>query len=82
MPTRSTTRTPEPNFVITAEGELHGIDTPENRELARRVRACVNACEGISTIDLEGGIVRQMLAIVQNVGPLLEREPAPLRKSA
>lgn len=65
-----TTSTPE--FVITAEGELHGIDTPENREVVRRIRACVNACEGITTADLEAGVIPQMVAVMQNVQPLLE----------
>lgn len=63
-----------PNFVITPDGELHGEDTPENREIARRVRACVNACESFSTDDLEAGILTQMLAVIREVRPLLDAE--------
>lgn len=62
---------PTPEFVITAEGDVHGVDTPENRELVRRIRACVNACEGITTADLESGVIPQMVALMQNVQPLL-----------
>ena len=71
-----------PAFVVTAEGELHGEDSPENRELARRIRACVNACEGLSTDDLEAGVVTQMLKIVQTVGPLLNVPTARLADAA
>lgn len=28
----------------------------------RRIRACVNACEGISTALLEEGVIRQLIA--------------------
>lgn len=65
------TATTVPEFVITADGELHGVDTPENREMVRRIRACVNACEGISTADLESNVVAQMVQIIQDVQPLL-----------
>lgn len=72
-----------PKFVVTAEGELLGEDTPANRELARRIHACVNACEGLTTDDLEAGIIAQMLEIVRTVGPLLDdRRPAPLADAA
>ena len=72
-----------PKFVVTAEGELLGEDTPGNRELARRIHACVDACEGLTTEDLEAGIVSQMLEIVRTVGPLLnEHRPAELSDAA
>ena len=61
-----------PNFVITPEGELHGEDTPQNHETARRIRACVNACESFATEDLEAGILTQMLSIIREVQPLLD----------
>ena len=60
------------SVVITSDGEVHGDDTPENREIARRIQACVNACEGISTEDLEAGVLRQMVSLLERVGPILE----------
>ena len=69
-------------FVVTSDGELLGEDTPENREQARRLRACVNACEGLSTDDLEAGIVTQMLEIVRSVGPLLKPADDSGRRAA
>lgn len=59
-------------LVITPNGEIHGADTPENRELARRVHACVNACEGISTEELEANIIADMRRVLAGVVPLLE----------
>lgn len=63
-----------PHFLITAEGSLHGDDTPENRELVRRIHACVNACEGISTEELENGIIQDMCRALQQVIPLLQQQ--------
>ena len=60
-----------PHFVLTADGSIHGEDTPENRELARRIHACVNACEGIPTEELEAGIVQEMCRAVARIVPLL-----------
>jgi hypothetical protein len=60
-----------PQFVLTAEGEIYGEDTPENREIVRRIHACVNACEGISTDELEKGIVGDMRRVIAGVVPLL-----------
>ena len=60
-----------PHFVITHDGSLHGEDTPENREYVRRIHACVNACEGISTEELEKGIVQDMRRVLGQVVPLL-----------
>jgi len=61
-----------PHFVVSTDGELHGEDTAENREIARRIRACVNACEGISTEELEQGIIQDMRSALANVMPLLQ----------
>ena len=74
--------TATPTFVVTSEGELLGEDTPTNRELVRRIEACVNACDGLSTADLEDGIVRQMLKVVTELTPLLAAPPAPMLKKA
>ena len=69
-----------PHFIITASGDLYGEDTPENRELARRIRACVNACEGIPTEDLERGIIQDMRRVLEMAVPLLADSES--RKSA
>jgi hypothetical protein len=61
-----------PHFVVSTDGELHAEDTPENREIARRIRACVNACEGISTEELEQGIIQDMRRALASVVPLLQ----------
>ncbi len=65
-----------PQFVITHEGELHGSDTPENRELVRRIHACFHACEGLTTEELEQGIVADMTRIIGQVVPLLQTKPS------
>ena len=41
-----------PHFVLTYDGSLHGEDTPENQEIVRRIHACVNACDEITTEEL------------------------------
>ncbi len=61
-----------PHFVISSEGELMGEDTPENQELVRRVVACVNACDGISTEELEEGIIGDMRKVISQAAPLLQ----------
>ena len=61
-----------PHFVISSEGELLGEDTPENQELVRRVVACVNACYGITTEELESGIIKDMRRVIAQTAPLLE----------
>lgn len=71
---------PTPHFLLTTEGELHGEDTEENREIVRRIHACVHACEGISTEELEKGIVADMRRVLAQVVPVLEQHNN--RKSA
>jgi hypothetical protein len=61
-----------PHFLLTTEGELHGEDTLENREIVRRIHACVNACEGISTEELEKDIIADMRRVLAQVVPVLE----------
>lgn len=68
-----------PHFLLTTEGELHGEDTAENREIVRRIHACVNACDGISTEELEQGIITDIRRVLAQVVPILERQN---RKSA
>jgi hypothetical protein len=61
-----------PRFVLTTQGELYGQDTTENREIVRRIHACVAACEGISTEDLERGVVAEMRQVIADVLPILQ----------
>jgi hypothetical protein len=61
-----------PRFVLTHAGELLGEDTAENRETVRRIHACVSACDGISTDELERGIVADMRRVIAEVVPVLE----------
>ncbi|KAA0140141.1 MAG: hypothetical protein CME32_06150 [Gimesia sp.] len=61
-----------PHFVISSEGEILGEDTPENQEMVRRVVACVNACDGITTEELESGIISDMRKVIAQTAPLLQ----------
>lgn len=61
-----------PHFLLTSAGELHGEDSEENREFVRRIQACVAACEGISTEELESGIIQDMRRVIATVAPILE----------
>lgn len=61
-----------PMFLLSVESQLVGVDTPGNQELLRRIHACVAACEGISTEELEQGVVRQMQELLRQVLPLLQ----------
>lgn len=65
-----------PLFVLSHEGDIHGVSSPANRELVRRIQACVAACEGISTEELEQGIVEEMRATLKSVVPLLQKRQA------
>ncbi len=60
-----------PHFIVSMEGDVLGEDTPENREIVRRIHACVNACDGISTEELEKGILQDMQRVLSSVIPLL-----------
>jgi hypothetical protein len=61
-----------PQFVVTVEGDVYGEDTPESREIVRRIHACVNACAGITTEELENGIIDDLRRMVNNIVPLLQ----------
>jgi len=65
---------PTGQLVITADGDVYGPDSPENRDLARRIRACINACNGLTTEDLENGLIQDLCRTVMQVGPLLEAQ--------
>lgn len=69
---RHTTIRP-PHFIIsTDDGAIHGEETEENRELVRRIQACVNACAEISTEELERGIIQDMQRVLAEVIPVLQ----------
>lgn len=63
-----------PHFTVTTDGEVFGEDSEESREVARRIHACVNACDGISTEELENGIILDMRRVISQVVPLLEQK--------
>jgi len=69
-------------LVITPEGDVYGEGSAANQELVRRIQACVNACDGITTEELEAGIVADMRAVIAQVAPLLEQANAQSKKSA
>ena len=64
---------PKPHFVISTEdGAIHGEETPDNQEIVRRIHACVTACEGIPTEELERGIIQDMQRVLSEVVPILQ----------
>lgn len=71
-----------PHFVLSTEGELYGEDTLDNREVVRRIHACVAACEGISTDQLEKGIIRDMQRAISEIAPLLAKAGSGPRRHA
>lgn len=73
---------PSPLFILTTAGEILGVDTPGNLELVRRIYACVNACEGISTAELEAGVVAQMRETLLSVLPLLQSASTSSNRAA
>jgi len=68
-----------PHFTITVDGQLLGEDTEENRAITRRIRACVNACEELSTAELENGIIQDMRQVISSMAPLLAEKKAELQ---
>jgi hypothetical protein len=69
-----------PHFVISTDGNIQGEDTPENRDIARRIHACVNACDGISTEELESGVVREMRNMIAELVPVLQAQQQSRRQ--
>ncbi len=67
-------------LLLTDEGELHGAPTAENQLLARRIQAALVACEGLSTEDLEAGVVKQMCQMMSHVLPLLQERESLMRQ--
>ncbi len=72
-----------PHFVLSTEdGAIHGEDSAENREIVRRIHACVNACEGISTEELDQGIIQDMRRVISQVVPLLQQRQSTASQPA
>jgi hypothetical protein len=43
----------------------------QDAEMLRRIQACVDACDGISTEELEEGIVQDMQRVLREVAPII-----------
>ena len=69
-----------PHFQVSVTGDIYGEDTEENREIVRRIHACVNACEGISTEELEKGILQDMQRVIAQAVPLLAEKKDSLEQ--
>ncbi len=69
-----------PHFVISADGSILGEDSPENRDIARRIHACVNACDGISTEELESGVISEMRTMIADLVPILQSQQQSRRQ--
>ncbi len=63
-----------PHFVVTPTGDIHGEDTLENQDLVGRITACVNACEGLTTEELENGIIQDMRRVIAEIVPVLQSQ--------
>ncbi len=73
---------PSGQLIVTAAGDVYGPDSPENHELARRIRACINACAGLKTEDLEAGLIQDLCQTVMKIAPLLIAQDRELRNRA
>ena len=71
-----------PHFVVSTDGSIHGEDTSENREIVRRIHACVNACEELSTEELENGIIQDMRRVIAEVVPVLQSQQQTRRAAS
>lgn len=60
-----------PHFRLSSS-EAEPPTEQQDAENLRRIRACVNACETISTEDLEQGVVQDMQRVLQQVAPIVE----------
>ena len=61
-------------FIVTEDGIVPEIDDDEGQAIARRIQACVAACEGISTEELEAGIIHDLCRVLGQVVPELEEK--------
>jgi len=76
MPAQAVTPPSESNppaeISATADSQNSQADWGLNDESLRRVQACLIACEGITTEDLESGIIQEMRQTLKDVVPLLQ----------
>jgi thiamine phosphate synthase YjbQ (UPF0047 family) len=59
-------------LILTTDGEVEVQNTPEMAEFVRRLSACVHACEGITTEELERGIIQDMQRVINEMVPLIQ----------
>jgi hypothetical protein len=45
--------------------------TSDDAAKLRRIQACVDACDGISTQELEEGVVQDMQRVLRDVAPII-----------
>ena len=72
-----TQKTAQPHFIVTMDGDIHGEDNAQNREIVRRIHACWNACDGIPTAELETGIIQDMRNVISTMIPVLNQVQKP-----
>ncbi len=64
-----------PHFALGATAQPPQVDAQptqaEDAEMLRRIQACVDACEGISTQELEEGVVQDMQRVLREVAPII-----------
>ncbi|QDU78322.1 hypothetical protein Pla110_00230 [Polystyrenella longa] len=70
-------KTAQSQFVVTMDGDIHGEDNAENRDIVRRIHACWNACDGIPTDELENGIISDMRNVISTMIPVLNQAKQP-----
>ncbi len=65
-----------PHFSVTSHaqpaqqsGEMPSAD--QDAQMLRRIQACVDACDGISTEELEEGVVQDMQRVLRDVAPII-----------
>jgi hypothetical protein len=65
-----------PHFSVKPQPSLHQqfseMPTPaQDAQMLRRIQACVDACDGISTEELEEGVVKDMQRVLREVAPII-----------
>ncbi len=75
-----------PHFSVNSQSQPELTELPtaaEDAQMLRRIQACVDACEGISTQELEEGVVQDMQRVLREVAPIIaewsreQQNPAP-----
>jgi len=64
-----------PHFTLGSTANPSQVDEQpvqaQDAEMLRRIQACVDACEGISTQELEEGVVQDMQRVLREVAPII-----------